>query len=518
MQNTSSFLYSTHVSNVSPLEKPILPADPAAAQDLLTHLADENKQLRWRVEHLEKQLYGPSSEQSHSVFSQEQALLSLFPAPPEPPATQGVVIPELPPASAPARPPSLPQARNLETQVQRLEPQEKLCPHCGKEKCEIGCEKSERFEYVPARIIRHEIHRPKLACSCGQGGVSIAPLPATPVEKGHPGPGLLAQVALSKYVDHLPLYRQEQQFARLGVHLPRQTLADWIEQCALLLQPLVKAMKLDLLSGGYVQADETPVRLMDPEVRGRCATAYLWVMGRPGGDVVFEFYPGRGKEHAVALLGDFKGSLQSDAYGVYGSLAAERPAIELHGCWSHCRRKYVDAVEQAPTEAAWVVREIARLYAIESRARAEAMNPEQRQQLRATLAPPILEGLRRQLDAWLPQQLPQSPLGKAIRYTINQWEVLQRYLKDGRIEIDTNLLENAIRPSGVGKRNYLFIGHPDAGWRSAVIYSVVVSCQRRGIDPWQYLKDVFARLPGATTSQLESFLPKNWRAAANESG
>ncbi len=273
------------------------------------------------------------------------------------------------------------------------------------------------------------------------------------MEKGHPGPGLLAHVALSKYVDHLPLYRQEQQFARLGVRIPRQTLADWIEQCAVLLQPLVRAMKEDLLADSYLQADETPVRMLDPEVRGRCATAYLWVVGQPGGDVVFEFHPGRWKEYAVALLGEFRGDLQTDAYGVYASVAKGRPGLRLCGCWSHCRRKFIEAVEQAPTEAAWMVRQIARLYAIESQARAEAMSAEQRHQLRAASAPAILQGVRERLDSWMPQQLPQSPLGKAIGYAINQWDVLQGYLRDGRIEIDTNLIENAIRPSAVGK-NY----------------------------------------------------------------
>ena len=499
---------------MSPQATPILPADLPAAQELISRLADENTQLRWRVHQLEKELFGPSSEKAGSVFSKEQVLLNLFPKPPEPPATTTAVVDDAP---ASPRPPSLPEARTLETVVRRLEPEETTCPHCGQAKCEIGCERTERFEYVPARIVRHEILRPRLACRCGQGSVSVAALPPSPVEKGHPGPGLLAHVALSKYVDHLPLYRQEQQFARLGVHIPRQTLTDWIEQCAVLLQPLVRVMKEELLSGSYLQADETPVRLLDPEVRGRCATAYLWVVGQPGGDVVFEFHPGRGKEYAVALLGEFRGSLQTDAYGVYASLAGERPGIRLCGCWSHCRRKFIEAAEASPAQAGWVVQQIARLYHLESQARAEAMGPEQRAALRAASAPEILRVLREQLEAWWPAQLPQSPLGKAIRYALNQWEVLQRFVSDGRVEIDTNLIENAIRPSGVGKKNFLFIGHPDAGWRSAVIYSVVVSCQRRGIDLWQYLKDVFERLPSARTSQLHDFLPRNWKPPTGDS-
>ena len=164
--------------------------------------------------------------------------------------------------------------------TERLEPQEKFCPHCGKAKCEIGCEKSERFEYIPAKIIRHEIIRPKLACPCGQGTVSIAPLPPTPVEKGYPGPGLIAQVMLAKYDDHLPLYRQEQQFARLGVNFPRQMLCDWVEHGARGLQPVVRQMKAELLAADYLPVDETPVKVMDPEVKGRCATGYTNYVNR----------------------------------------------------------------------------------------------------------------------------------------------------------------------------------------------------------------------------------------------
>ena len=187
-----------------------------------------------------------------------------------------------------------PAARVLETVTERLEPAEKLCPHCGKAKSEIGCEKSERFEYVSARIIRHQILRPKLACPCGAGTVSIAPLPPMVVEQGQPVRSLVAHVMLSKYDDHLPLYRQQQQFERLGVNFPRQSLCDWVAKGAEWLQPIVREMKRGLLSRDYLQVDETPVRVMDPEVQGRCATGRLWVLGEPGGDVIFEFHPGPG--------------------------------------------------------------------------------------------------------------------------------------------------------------------------------------------------------------------------------
>ena len=462
------------------------------------------EQLQWRVRQLEKELFGPSAErQAQARLSKEQILFTLFPPPAEPAATQPVLLPAQAQDAAP-RPRRQPAVQVLETVTERLEPAEKVCPHCGQAKCEIGCEKSERFEYVPAKIIRHEILRPKLACPCGQGGVSIAALPPTVVAQGQPGPGLVAHVLLTKFDDHVPLHRQQQQFARLGVNFPPSTLGDWVKQGATWLQALVRAMKADLLRGDYLQVDETPVRVLDPEVPGRCATGYLWVAGRPGGDVIFEFHPGRGKEYGAQLLGDFRGYLQRDGYGVYSSLARDHPGLAPVGCWAHARRKFVEALEERPGDAEPLVTELRKLYLIERHARDEELTPEQRRQLRTELSAPILTAFKPRLEALLPGCLPQSPLAKAIKYALNEWEPLTRYLADGRLEIDNNLTENAIRPSAVGKKNWLFIGHPEAGWRSAVIYSVIVSCRRRGIDPWAYLRDVLQRLPAMKQAEVPS--------------
>jgi hypothetical protein len=365
-------------------------------------------------------------------------------------------------------------------------------------------------------MIRHEILRPKLACPCGESGVSIAPLPSSLVEQGMPGPGLLAHLLLSKYDDHLPLYRQQQQFARLGVHFARQTLCDWIEKGALALQPIVREIKKELLAGDYLQVDETPVKVMDPEVKGRCATGFLWVAGTPGADVIFEFHPGRGKEYAAELIGDFKGHLQRDGYSAYGALVREdQEGLIPVGCWGHARRKFVEAAELQDAAALEIVGEIRKLYFIERRARDDCLKPEPRLKLRQDLAAPILQGLHPRLESVRERSLPQSPLGKACSYALGEWRALTRYLENGRLEIDNNLTENAIRPSAVGKKNWLFIGHPDAGWRSAVIYSVIVSCRRRGIDPWEYVRDVFKRLPGMQQSELSTLLPRCWKPASS---
>ncbi len=484
------------------------------ARGVVSSLFDEVQQLRWRVGQLEKQLYGPSSERRvEEHLSKEQVLLSLFPPPAEPAAAQQGLVPlKERPSQAQVR--RQPVAKVLETVSERLEPQEKVCPRCGQAKCEIGCEKSERFEYIPAKLIRHEILRPKLACRCGQGSVSIAPLPPQVIEQGQAGASLVAHVILSKFDDHLPLYRQQQQFLRLGVNFARQTLCDWVEKGAQWLQAIVREMNRELLAGDYLQVDETPVRVMDPEVKGKCATGWLWVKGVPGGDVVFEFYPGRAQEYARELIGDFKGYLQRDGYSAYGALArAERDLIPV-GCWAHARRKFVEAAQLESAEALAVVNELRKLYLVERHARDECLEPQQRWKLRQDLAKPVLEGLLPRLEKMREKHLPQSPLGKASRYALGEWQALGRYLEDGRLEIDNNLTENAIRPSAVGKKNWLFIGHPEAGWRSAVIYSVIVSCRRRGIDPWEYLSDVLARLPGMKQSEIGSIVPARWKSVA----
>jgi transposase len=483
------------------------------ARALISEQFQTIQQLHWQLKQLKKQLYGPSSErQTTESLSKEQILLSLFGEPAPAAATAEVLLPPVQ-EPVPARPRRQLAAKVLETVTEVLEPEEKICPHCGKDKCEIGQEKSERYEYVPARIVRHEIIRPKLACTCGQAGVSIAPLPARLIPQGQPATSLVAHVLLSKFVDHLPLYRQQQQLERLGVYFSKSTLGDWVQQGAFWLQPLVREIKRQLLQGDYVQVDETPVRVQDPEVSGKCATGWLWVLGVPGGDVIFEYHPGRGKEFAEQLLGDFKGYLQRDGYGVYASLARDKPQLVPVGCWSHARRKLVDALAEQADETMELVNEVRQLYLVERHAREQCFDAQQRYQLRQQISLPILQALQGRLGSLQPRVLPQSPLGKAVSYCRNEWQALNRYLSDGRLEIDNNLTENAIRPSAVGKKNWLFIGHPQAGWRSAVIYSIVVSCRRRGIEPWDYLRDVLTRLPTMQQSQLPSLLPANWKPA-----
>jgi transposase len=483
------------------------------ARGIVSSLHQQLQQALWRVSQLEKALYGVSSErQTGSTLSKEQILLSLF-GESQPASTDNVVVPEDEGRSE-RSPRTSVAAKEVETVTERLEPAEKVCPHCGKDKCEIGCETSERFEFIPAKVVRHEIVRPKLACKCGQGTVSIAPLPPQVIEQGKAGASLVAQVILNKFDNHMPLYRQQQEFARLGLNFPRQTLCDWVEKGAHWLQAIATGMKRELLAGDYLQVDETPVKVMDPDHPGKCATGWLWVGGLPGSYVIFEFHRGRGKAEGAAFLNGFKGTLQRDGYGVYGSLARDNPEWISAGCWSHGRRKFVEALEEGTPAATEIVEELRKLYLIERHAREHKLDAAQRKALRQEKSAPILAALKPRLEMQRDQCLPQSPLGKAVKYVLAEWTPLMRYLEDGRVEIDNNLTENAIRPSAVGKKNWMFIGHPEAGWRSAVIYSVIVSCRRVGIDPWEYMPDVLRRLPSMKQSEVASILPARWKPAS----
>jgi transposase len=483
---------------------------PSAAR--LAQLEAENQQLRWQVAQLKKQLYGPASEKAET-YVEEQGLLDVLAERGEPPATDEVVLPadeKEEPAPKKSRRHRAPAT--LQRVTTTIDPPDTHCPHCGIAGTVIGFERSERIEYIPAKLIVQEIIRRKWAFKCGEGGVAIAPVPPNVIERGRPGPGLVSFLVCSKFIDHLPLHRLQQSLERLGVHIPSSTLCDWVSAAAQWLQPVVREMKLELLAGDYVQVDETPVRILDPDIKGKCGSGYLWVVGRPFGDVVFEFHPGRGTEYAQQLLGNFKGYLQRDGYGVYGQLAREGAGRLLPcGCLAHARRKFVEAQFDEPAEAQWVLGQIQKLYRIEKHARTEAFTPAQRYELRQSLAPPLWATLKVRLEQLQPTLLPKSPLGKAVKYMLNEWEPLQTYLSDGRLEIDNNLTENAIRPTAVGKKNWLFIGHPDAGWRSAVIYSIIVSCRRRKLDPWAYIQDLLTRLPSATNQQIPEFTPARWK-------
>jgi transposase len=489
----------------------------ASLQEQLSGLEQENKLLRQKLEAFIRRYFGGSKSEAIDPKQLELILagLSTALAAVPPTAAQKAAAQTSGAASAPRKPAGRqPLPEHLPTERVVLEPEPvRVQPEAFKK---IGEEVTEELDWKPAQFIRRLYVRPKYVRRAGtpapaeEPPVLIASLPSRLIEKGLPGAGLLAQVVISKYEDHLPLYRQEKIYwERHGVKLPRQTLAAWIEQGAQWLRPVYEAMKGSLVKGDYLQVDETPIRYLDPDCPGRAQIGYLWTYSRPGADVVFEWNTSRGRDGPKLFLKNFRGRLQTDGYSVYASLAGERPELILIGCWAHARRKFVEALEE-DRRAAWIVRQIAILYRIEKRLREKRAGPALREAVRASDARPVLERIGRALRLIQPLVLPKSLLGEAISYTLERWTELCRYRQDGAWEIDNNLVENAIRPTAVGKKNFLFIGHPEAGWRSAVIYSVLGSCRRYGVDPHEYLRDVLGRLPAMKITEIESITPAAW--------
>lgn len=391
-----------------------------------------------------------------------------------------------------------------------MEPEEvRAAPEVWKK---IGEERTEELDVEPARFMKRVWLRPKYVNRV-DGRIVIAEAPKRFMEKSIPGPGLLAQVMLDKYERHLPLYRQEQNYReQYGLEIPRQRMSDWLDRAAWEMGPIFRAMERELFAGDYLQADETPIRFLDTKVFGKSLQGYMWTYARPGSQVIFEWKTGRGESEASKRLKDFKGWLQTDGYAVYECVARGRPGIRLLGCWAHARRKFYEAKEEDPRKAAWFLKAIGRLYAVEARLREARAGPRKREAERKAQCPALLRRIHRAARWFQRRLLPQSLLGKAVNYALAEWEQLGRYLEDGRLEIDNNLIENAIRPTAIGKKNWLFIGHPDAGAKSAIIYSIIGSCRRAGIPVREYLVDVFKRLPTMKASEVEQLMPIRWAA------
>jgi len=501
---------------------------------LIESLRGENEVLRRKIDAILKRFGLEKKSEAIDPAQLQMLMAGLMPPPPIagslPAQTQRVT-------AAPRRQPvRQPLPKHLPTEEILLVPEEvKQAPEQYKE---IGREVTEELDFTPSRFIRRLYIRPKyvavetkaapapkspsdvvsaVLAELGNKepkGLLMARLPGRLIEKGFPGAGLMAHVVISKYEDHLPLFRQEKIFReRHGVKIARQTLAEWVAQAAFWLKPIYELIKKQLLARGYLQVDETPIRYLDPDQPGKAQQGYLWVYGAPGGDVVFDWQTSRGKEAPAQFLKEFKGTLQADGYGVYPSLVKDRPEeLKLAGCLAHVRRDFFEVVKE-DRRAAWFVRQIAHLYGIEKRLRQKRAGPALRAAVRAAESRLILNRIAKVMELWVPQVLPQSGLGKAMAYAQGQWPSLLRYLNDGRLEIDNNLIENAIRPTALGKKNFLFIGHPGAGWYSAVIYSILGSCRRQGIDPHAYLRDVLQRLPNIQTTELSQLTPAAWAKA-----
>jgi transposase len=390
------------------------------------------------------------------------------------------------------------------------------CTACGGRLRQIGQDVSEQLEYVPSRfkVIRHV--RPKLACVSCQT-IFQAAAPSRPIARGVAGPGLLAHVMVSKYCDHMPLYRQSGIYAREGVHIDRSTMVGWVDQGDALLDPLVAALGRYALAGAKVHADDTPVKVLDPG-RGRTKTGRLWVYvrdDRPAASpdppaVWFRYSPDRKGEHPQAHLNSFRGILQADAYGGWGKLY-EHGRIREAACWAHARRPFWDlhlSLGRAPgTVAEQALQRIAALYKVEAEIRGQV--PEERRQQRQARAGPLLEELHAWLCAMLGRVSAKSELAAAIGYSLTRWQALTRYLDDGRIEIDNNAAERALRGVSLGRKNYLFMGSDAGGERAAAIYSLVETAKLNGLDPEGYLREVLGRIADHPINRIDELLPWN---------
>jgi transposase len=375
----------------------------------------------------------------------------------------------------------------------------------------IGEEVTETLEYKKAELHVMRTIRPKYARRDGDG-VIIADLPSMPVPKCQAGASLLAHILVSKYVDHIPFYRLRQQFKRTSkFDIPASTLDGWFKASSELIAPLGQLMRHMIVQSTYLQVDETPLKVQDPTVKGKCHTGYMWPYLDPvQGICVFDYQPTRGRAGPVSMLQNFTGALQADGYDAYDHFE-QYSGITLLGCFAHARRYFDKALTQDKERAGWMLTTLQKLYRLEQEARDAGLSFQDRYQLRQEKAVPVLKEIKEWLDRNAVQVLPASLVGKAINYTIGMWPRLERYVTDGRFEIDNNLIENAIRPIALGRKNYLFSGSHEAAQHAALIYSIMATAKYHEVDPAEYVEFVLKNISDWPFKQLADLLPQNWK-------
>lgn len=520
-----------------------LPDDLATSHEMIRELAATVRQqgqlidrLQHQMEKLLRQRFGRSSEKidpAQLLLFTNEILAALGPdaapkvePPPQPPAESK------PPKGGHGRR-TLPAALPRKEVLHDLPADQLPCPDCGEIRCRIGEDVREQLEYVPASMLVLRHVRPKYACSSCAANVAIAERLPEPIEKGLPGPGLLAQIAVSKYVEHMPLYRQEGFFRRHGVELPRSTTCDWMAATADLLEPIHKAMHRRILLSRVIGTDDTPVKCQDPRT-GLITEARLWeYLGEADHRfVVFDFTRDHSAEGPVRMLRDFRsGYLQADAYSVYDQIYA-RAIVEV-GCMAHARRKFYEARKAAPTGSHVALAWIKRLYEVEDAAKEEIAAATTRLQMssggvidaatrrelaegifyrfRQERAIAILNGFEVWLETTVGDVLPKSPMGEAIGYARNHWGALKRYVEAGYLSIDNNAVEQLLRTIALGRKNWLHVGGERGGRTAAILISVVQSCKLHGVEPWAYIRDVLDRVSTHPARRIEELLPDAWK-------
>ncbi|MGY8717580.1 MAG: IS66 family transposase [Verrucomicrobiia bacterium] len=477
-------------------------------------LESELLYVRRQLEALKRKLFGQSRSEQVSAAQLQLALQELEQeALAQLAATREVVGYTRERARPEAAATKLPE--ELETITEEIIPAEVQAEPEAFER--IGEEVTEELDVLPMKVIRRRIVRPKFKRKVGaKTEILTAPLPARVVPGGLPAAGLIAFLLVAKYVDHLPLYRLEKAFAqRFGVKLRRQRMCDWmgyaIENW---LAIIYHSIRQGLIGGDYLQIDETPIRYLDPDRKGKSARGYLWVYGQPKGDICFDWALGRGKAAAEPIVREFTGVLQSDDYAVYDSVCASREITQL-GCWAHARRRFYQAYEYGEEGAAHYLLLIRELYAIETQME-ETWTPDQVATQRREKSVPVLDQIAQSLAEDAQRYLPKTSMADAIGYTRLQWSKLTAYVEHGQARIDNNLTEQAIRPTKLGMKNWLFIGHPSAGKRAAMIYTILECCRRHKVEPLAYLDDMLRRLPAMTNHEVAKakLSPRDWTPRA----
>jgi transposase len=521
---------TTPAASLSPsVNTSTLPDDPAVLKQMIAELLRalrsarrDHEETQRRLDALLQRLHGPRPE---PVDPQQPLLFADAAAAPEPPP---------PPSSE--EPPrqrgktNKPHGRRRPARELRREPRryeltaaERLCPQCRHERAEIGAEVTTQYDYKPAEVFVVEHQRVKYACKNCEGEVVIAAKPPQPIDRGLPGPGLLAQIIVDKYQDHLPLYRSERRFERLGATLPRSTMCDWMAAAAERLAPLYLLLIQHVLQSKVLHTDDTTVPVRD-ETRTAHRYGRLWDyigdVEHPG--VVFDYTPTHARDGPATFLKDFHGFLQADAYSGYdGIYAGSSGAIVEVACWAHARNKFKDAQATDPERTLAAKAWVRKLYDVEDEATAEIARLELtgaaattvRLRLRQKQSVPLLTSFREWLVAQKEQVLPKSPVAAAINYVMNQWQALNRYATDGDLHIDNNISERTLKLVGIGRANWLFVGSDVGGKTAAVLFSFTATCKHLGIDTFAYLRDMFERLPTQPAGDMEHMLPHRWHAS-----
>jgi transposase len=392
---------------------------------------------------------------------------------------------------------------------------DKQCSGCGRAKDRIGQDESRVLEYVPAKLEVHIYVRPKYACRYCQDGVTSPPPPERPIARGIAGPGLIAQIVVAKFGDHLPLYRQEDFFTRHGLHIARSTQCDWVQAAAELLRPLYERQKELLLQSPVLWTDDTPVTLLSPGQAGSRTGRFWTYIADEYPYSVYEFTESRARDGPASFLRGFEGYLHADAYSGYDQIyLGSNDAIREVACWAHARRKFFDAIHSSPRDAHQILEWIRQLYDVEEQAR--ELSVDARREVRVAKGVPVLDRIGAHLAELEKRVLPKSVLAKAVSYASNQWQALCCYVEDGRLSIDNNISERTLRHQAIGRKNWLFLGSEQAGLRAAVLFTVLAGAKRHRIEPWTYLRELLLRLHD-DDSRLDEMLPDRWAANHPES-